>query len=188
MEFDSDIIIDLKPPLMSTDSTPPATATNNCGGPTTQSHPPPPPAPPTVRKKYKKRGKSTETAAGAPTANKNKSKSRATCEVDGTQTVEMAQPLSSPPAAAPLVTHTKQQITQTISVDQMGRPIYPIHMDSQFSVYDLGEIEVERPGYHNEHWIYPIGYVSTRIYGHMLEPDRKCTYTCKIIDGGEFPR
>lgn len=81
-----------------------------------------------------------------------------------------------------------QQIVQTISVDHLGRPIYPINIGNELIVYDLGEIFSDRPGYHSENWIYPIGFVATRVYGHMKEPDRKCTYTCKITDGGEFPR
>lgn len=82
----------------------------------------------------------------------------------------------------------RQQIVQTISVDHLGRPIYPINIGNELIVYDLGEISCDRPGYHSENWIYPIGFVATRVYGHMKEPDRKCTYTCKITDGGEFPR
>lgn len=82
----------------------------------------------------------------------------------------------------------RQQIVQTISVDHLGRPIYPINIGNELIVYDLGEILSDRPGYHSENWIYPIGFVATRVYGHMKEPDRRCTYTCKITDGGEFPR
>lgn len=82
----------------------------------------------------------------------------------------------------------QQQFIQTISVDQMGHPIYPIHMGNSLSLFDLGEIVSDRPGYHTEQWIYPVGYVSTRIYGHMKEPKRKCVYACKIIDDGDYPR
>lgn len=80
-----------------------------------------------------------------------------------------------------------QQIIQTISVDEIGRPIYPINM-GYLSIHDLGEIIVDRPTYHTDSWIYPVGFLSTRIYGHIKDPEQKCVYTCKIVDGGEYPR
>lgn len=61
------------------------------------------------------------------------------------------------------------------------------NMGNSLSVYELGEIVVDRIGYHTENWVYPVGFVSTRIYAHMLDPGRKCVYTCKITDGGEYP-
>lgn len=88
---------------------------------------------------------------------------------------------------APKKTESTQQFVQTISIDNNGRPIYPITMGN-LSIHDLGAIIVDRPGYHTENWIYPIGYVATRIYGHIKEPHRKCLYTCKIIDCGDYPR
>lgn len=78
-------------------------------------------------------------------------------------------------------------LVQTISIDEHGRPIYPIEMGANLAVYDLGEIVADRPNYHNEHWLYPIGFISTRIYGHIKEPQRRCVYTCKITDGGDYP-
>lgn len=76
-----------------------------------------------------------------------------------------------------------QQLVQTISINQNGRPIYPITI-GDLSIHDMGMI-VDRPGYHTENFIYPVGFVSTRIYGHITEPNRKCLYTCKITDFGE---
>lgn len=89
------------------------------------------------------------------------------------------QPLQQP--------QRSQQIVQTISVDEIGRPIYPINM-GYLSIHDLGEIIVDRRGYHTENWIYPVGFLSTRIFGHIKDPEQKCVYTCKIVDGGDFPR
>lgn len=80
----------------------------------------------------------------------------------------------------------KKQIVQTIAVDSFGRAIYPINMGF-LTIHDLGEICFDRSGYHTENWIYPIGFVSTRIFGHIKDPEQKCVYTCKITDGGEFP-
>lgn len=77
---------------------------------------------------------------------------------------------------------------QTISVDELGRPIYPIEMGANLTIFDLGEVPgAERSNYHAEHWLYPVGYVATRIYGHIKEPQRRCVYTCKVTDGGDYP-
>lgn len=80
-----------------------------------------------------------------------------------------------------------KQIVQTITVDANGVPIYPINMGS-LSIHNLGQIVYDRPGYHTENWIYPAGFVSSRVYGHVKEPERKCVYTCRILDNGDFPR
>lgn len=95
--------------------------------------------------------------------------------------------VSSTTKASKKTESNQQQFVQTISINQNGRPIYPITMGN-LSIHDLGAIIVDRLGYHTENWIYPIGYVSTRIYGHIKEPHRKCLYTCKIIDCGDYPR
>lgn len=63
----------------------------------------------------------------------------------------------------------------------------PISLGDSLAIFALGDIIVDRIGYQSENWIYPVGFVSTRIYGHMLEPSRMCVYTCKITDGGDFP-
>ncbi|KAI2563392.1 TBRG1 isoform 10, partial [Pan troglodytes] len=49
-------------------------------------------------------------------------------------------------------------------------------------------IITDRPGFHDESAIYPVGYCSTRIYASMKCPDQKCLYTCQIKDGGVQPQ
>ncbi|KAF6083194.1 transforming growth factor beta regulator 1 [Phyllostomus discolor] len=50
------------------------------------------------------------------------------------------------------------------------------------------KIITDRPGFHDESAIYPVGYCSTRIYASMKRPDQKCLYTCQIKDGGVQPQ
>lgn len=121
----------------------------------------------TVAKKIKKRSNS-EASSKSRVSSTTKAPKK-------TETTQQQQP------------QQQQQFVQTISINQNGRPIYPITMGN-LSIHDLGAIIVDRPGYHTENWIYPIGFVSTRIYGHIKEPHRKCLYTCKIIDCGDYPR
>lgn len=101
------------------------------------------------------------------------------------QQLQQQQPQPSTSQAATQM-QTKQ-IVQTITVDANGVPMYPINMGN-LSIYNLGEIISDRPGYHTESWIYPARYTATRVYGHIQDPERKCVYTCKIIDNGDFPR
>lgn len=74
-----------------------------------------------------------------------------------------------------------------ITVDQSGHPVYPFTVGG-FTVQNLGEIVPERAAYHTECTIYPIGYTITRPYGHYKDPEKRCNYTCRILDDGERPR
>lgn len=72
---------------------------------------------------------------------------------------------------------------QPISVDAKGKPIFPIVLGG-LTVHSLGEIVHDRPGFHSERYIWPVGYCSSRTYPSMRNPEMKCIYTCKILDGG----
>ncbi|XP_053665293.1 transforming growth factor beta regulator 1 [Anopheles marshallii] len=74
-----------------------------------------------------------------------------------------------------------------ITVDQSGHPTYPFTVGG-FTVQSLGEIVPDRAAYHTECRIYPIGYTITRPYGHYKDPEKRCNYTCRILDDGERPR
>lgn len=54
-------------------------------------------------------------------------------------------------------------------------------------IQSLGQIVYDRPHFHSESNIYPIGFQTTRIYSNVKDPERKCIYTCRIIDGGDKP-
>lgn len=76
---------------------------------------------------------------------------------------------------------------QPIAVDAKGKPIFPISLGG-LTVHSLGEIVHERPGFHSERYIWPVGYCSSRTYPSMKNPENKCIYTCKILDGGFGPQ
>ncbi|XP_066221198.1 transforming growth factor beta regulator 1 [Saccopteryx leptura] len=80
-----------------------------------------------------------------------------------------------------------RKLVQPIALDPSGRPVFPIGLGG-LTVYSLGEIITDRPGFHDESAIYPVGYCSTRIYASMKCPDQKCLYTCQIKDGGVQPQ
>ncbi|EPY88773.1 transforming growth factor beta regulator 1 isoform 4 [Camelus ferus] len=92
-----------------------------------------------------------------------------------------------------------RKLVQPIALDPSGRPVFPIGLGG-LTVYSLGEtnprnlqslgnqIITDRPGFHDESAIYPVGYCSTRTYASMKWPDQECLYTCQIKDGGSQPQ
>jgi hypothetical protein len=42
--------------------------------------------------------------------------------------------------------------------------------------------------YHNERYIYPVGYTVSREYFSMKDPEKVVTYTCTVRDGGLVPQ
>ncbi|XP_060532531.1 transforming growth factor beta regulator 1 isoform X2 [Cylas formicarius] len=81
----------------------------------------------------------------------------------------------------------KKRYVQPIPVDNTGKPVFPIELGS-LTLHSLGEVVSDRPEFHCEDAIYPVGYVSTRIYGSLSDPTVKCVYTCKISDIDDLPR
>ncbi|XP_074072527.1 transforming growth factor beta regulator 1 isoform X1 [Macrotis lagotis] len=80
-----------------------------------------------------------------------------------------------------------RKLVQPIALDPSGRPVFPIGLGG-LTVYSLGEIITDRPGFHDEGAIYPVGFCSTRVFASMKCPDQKCLYTCQIKDGGVQPQ
>lgn len=79
-----------------------------------------------------------------------------------------------------------KKLVQPIPLDISGRPVFPIILGGP-TVHSLGEVVSDRPGYHTQDYIFPVGFCSTRIYGSLRDPERKCVYTCKVMDGGMSP-
>lgn len=81
----------------------------------------------------------------------------------------------------------RKKVVQQIPLDSSGRPVFPIELGN-LTVHSLGEVVTDRPEFHTEDVIYPVGYVSTRVYGSLKDPRIKCVYTCKISDSNGVPR
>lgn len=75
---------------------------------------------------------------------------------------------------------------QSIPVKEDGTPVYPINLGG-LQVLNLGHVIFDRPAYHTERYILPVGYQSRRSYFSIKEPTSRCMYTCQILDGGEAP-
>ncbi|XP_060645420.1 transforming growth factor beta regulator 1 [Drosophila nasuta] len=55
-------------------------------------------------------------------------------------------------------------------------------------IHTLGEILPANPNFHTSQWIYPVGYVATRIFAHPRDPRKKCVFTCKILNNAGVPQ
>ncbi|EPQ51111.1 hypothetical protein GLOTRDRAFT_49500, partial [Gloeophyllum trabeum ATCC 11539] len=74
----------------------------------------------------------------------------------------------------------------TIPRDRKGKPILPLNVGIMV-VLSLGEVCM-REHFHNERYIYPVGYVVQRRYLSMIDPHKEVNYTCSILDGGDGPK
>lgn len=74
-----------------------------------------------------------------------------------------------------------------VEVDSLGKPKMPINL-SNVLIHSLGEILPSNPNFQSTNWIYPVGYVATRIYAHPKDPQRKCVFTCKILNNAGYPQ
>jgi len=46
---------------------------------------------------------------------------------------------------------------------------------------------VEKPNFHNDKYIWPVGFKSRREYTSSVDVNKRCTYICEILDGGDRP-
>lgn len=72
--------------------------------------------------------------------------------------------------------------------DADGKPLFPINAKGA-NVLALGVVVHDRSLFHNEKYIWPVGFRSARELPSLLDPARNKTtiYTSEIIDGGKSP-
>ncbi|KAF0972937.1 hypothetical protein FDP41_008789 [Naegleria fowleri] len=70
--------------------------------------------------------------------------------------------------------------------DRYGNIIFPIPLGA-LTVLSLGKVVYDRPTFHTDKYIWPVGYKSTRYYTSVKDTNKRCLYTCEIKDGGDAP-
>ncbi|KAJ1476751.1 F/Y rich C-terminus-domain-containing protein [Baffinella frigidus] len=50
-------------------------------------------------------------------------------------------------------------------------------------VHDFGKVEPHKSGYHDEEFIYPVGFRSSRKYLSVVNPAAKCLYYSEVVEG-----
>ncbi|OHT11334.1 F/Y-rich N-terminus family protein [Tritrichomonas foetus] len=68
-----------------------------------------------------------------------------------------------------------------------GSPILPIKVNNLTIIKDLGKVVYDRKNYHNERYIFPVGYTAERQFTSLEQPNDKAWYLQQILDGGEYP-
>ncbi|KAJ3047720.1 hypothetical protein HK097_011278 [Rhizophlyctis rosea] len=86
---------------------------------------------------------------------------------------------------APVVTKTRK--IQQVPMNDNGVPILPVQIGI-ITVHALGQIVTDRDNFHNERYIYPVGYTSSRMYQSITDPNGQTSYRCSVSDGGDGPR
>ncbi|CAG8639010.1 7013_t:CDS:2 [Funneliformis caledonium] len=74
-----------------------------------------------------------------------------------------------------------------VDKDENGNYILPVEVGLH-TILDLGTVVFDRSAYHNDRYIYPVGYSTQRPYLSMIDPTRETTYTSRIEDAGDNPR
>ncbi|KAI7901653.1 F/Y-rich N-terminus-domain-containing protein [Cokeromyces recurvatus] len=67
-----------------------------------------------------------------------------------------------------------------------GKYILPAEVDS-WTVLSLGKVIWDKAAFHNQRYIYPVGYRVKKWYRSMVDPHSDTQYTCEILDGGDEP-
>ncbi|KAJ1887373.1 hypothetical protein LPJ66_009152 [Kickxella alabastrina] len=67
-----------------------------------------------------------------------------------------------------------------------GNYIMPVQVGI-LTVLSLGRIVWDHSAYHNERYIWPVGYTVQREYYSMTDPNKQVIYTCWVTDGGVAP-
>uniref|UniRef100_A0A336M929 CSON013917 protein n=1 Tax=Culicoides sonorensis TaxID=179676 RepID=A0A336M929_CULSO len=137
------------------------------------------------KRKYKKRSNSDNSSSGN---NNMIGKGKSTNSMSKKQRQSMNSSNANMSGASSSNTTTVENTKPVeILLNANGQPISPFTVNG-FTVHSLGEIIPNKSGYYTDEFIYPAGYVVSRIYGHFRDPEKKCVYTCRIIKNGEFPK
>ncbi|KAJ2553117.1 hypothetical protein EV175_003052 [Coemansia sp. RSA 1933] len=81
---------------------------------------------------------------------------------------------------------SKIRSVQPVPRDQDGNYEMPVQVGI-LTVLRLGKVIWDRDAYHNERYIWPVGYTVQREYYSMTNPNKNVIYTCWITDGGDAP-
>jgi hypothetical protein len=82
----------------------------------------------------------------------------------------------------------KKKFTKVnVERDLEGHIIYPIQISPTLTILNLGVVDWERPGYHSEKNIFPIGFKSVRKGTSMTTLGKQDEYICEILNGGARP-
>lgn len=82
---------------------------------------------------------------------------------------------------------TQIRRVQPIDRDEEGNYVLPVTVGI-LTVLDLGTVVYDRHSFHNDRYIWPVGFKVTRYYNSTVDASSQTCYTATITDGGDGPR
>ncbi|KAF9099610.1 hypothetical protein BGX23_000653 [Mortierella sp. AD031] len=76
---------------------------------------------------------------------------------------------------------------QALEKDENGNIKFPVTVGI-ITLMKIGHVVSDREAFHNERYIWPVGYTMSRSYNSMVNPNEQTVYTCSVIDDGESPK
>ncbi|KAF9935302.1 hypothetical protein FBU30_004877 [Linnemannia zychae] len=81
----------------------------------------------------------------------------------------------------------KARKVQPVERDADGNVKLPVTVGI-ITILNIGHVVYDREAFHNDRYIWPVGYKMSRSYNSMIDPNTHTTYTCSVIDDGEAPK
>ncbi|KAG0360960.1 hypothetical protein BC939DRAFT_481344 [Gamsiella multidivaricata] len=81
----------------------------------------------------------------------------------------------------------KVRKVQALERDEAGNIKLPVTVGI-ITIQSIGHVVYDREAFHNDRYIWPVGYKMSRLYNSMIDPHNQTTYTCSVIDDGEAPK
>ncbi|KAF9149474.1 hypothetical protein BG015_008733 [Linnemannia schmuckeri] len=81
----------------------------------------------------------------------------------------------------------KARKVQIVEKDDQGNVKLPVTVGI-ITILNIGHVVYDREAFHNDRYIWPVGYKMSRSYNSMIDPTTHTTYTCSVIDDGEAPK
>ncbi|KAF9576846.1 hypothetical protein EC968_003353 [Mortierella alpina] len=81
----------------------------------------------------------------------------------------------------------KVRKVQALEKDEAGNVKLPVTVGI-ITILDIGHVVYDREAFHNDRYIFPVGYKMSRSYNSMIDPHNLTIYTCSVIDDGDAPK
>ncbi|OHT17419.1 F/Y-rich N-terminus family protein [Tritrichomonas foetus] len=82
----------------------------------------------------------------------------------------------------------KPNVSVQSEPDKSGKKSLPLTIKSNLVIISLGRVVIDRPGFHNDRYIYPDGFISEHSFTSIKNPNEKTWYRSLILDrGGDTP-
>ncbi|KAF9583427.1 hypothetical protein BGW38_009498 [Lunasporangiospora selenospora] len=130
-------------------------------------------------------GQSKGTGNGAPRESRPTTTSTPSTITNVGSATQKPKRLHNPNKLRPSLLKVRK--VQALEKDENGRVKLPVTIGI-LTILDTGYVVYDREAFHNERYIWPVGYRMKRLYNSMINPSEQTTYTCSVIDDGEAPK